>query len=93
MNYYKLFWSVVGVVLSILLISYLLSTILPQKYLFISFAVLLGLLVISEINEKELIEEIIKEIFKERDLLDFVPDKFEKPKGVRAGEPKFFRPG
>lgn len=93
MNFYKLFWSVVGVVLSILLISYLLSTILPQKYLFISFAVLLGLLAIREINEKELTEETIKKILKERDLLDFVPDKFAKPKGVRAGEPKIQRPG
>jgi len=45
LNFYKLFWSVVGVVLSIVLIAYLLS-VLPQKYLFISFAVLLGLLAI-----------------------------------------------
>ena len=46
LNFYSLIWSILGVVLSILLIAYLLSTILPQKYLFISFAVLLGLLAI-----------------------------------------------
>jgi hypothetical protein len=61
LNFYKMLWSILGVVLSILLVSYLLSTILPQKYFFISFAVLLGLLAIREINEKELTEETIKE--------------------------------
>jgi hypothetical protein len=45
-----LFWSVVGIVLSIILIAYLLSN-LPQKIIFTSFIVLLGLLAIRIRNK------------------------------------------